>query len=153
MCVRVVSCPVNGEENSNRQQANRHQQQQHFLEERLAHIGWTLVWEKSISWIPGMDLLDEISAGHAADRLLERVPRSRYGIKVLASAADGDKCQSQRRREQNKWRGSAKSYRSCFWLAQRRAPIMLCGCFCPSRQHASWTTTRSSAHVRSSRKP
>ena len=62
-----------------------------FLEERLVHFGWTLVWEKSIAWIPRLDLLDEIPVSCGAERkLLERVPRSRYGIKSLCLAADGD---------------------------------------------------------------
>ena len=47
------------------------------------------MWDKSIAWIPGLDLLDEIPAGYAAERMLmERVPRSRYEIKALSSAAD-----------------------------------------------------------------
>ena len=53
-----------------------------FLEGRLE-----LVWKKSHAWIPSFDLLKE--QAHEA-RLFERMPRSRYGIKALGSAADGE---------------------------------------------------------------
>ena len=52
-----------------------------FLEERLEHHGWKLVWEMSHAWITSVDLLDETEQVHEAT-LFERMPRSRCGIKA-----------------------------------------------------------------------
>ena len=59
-----------------------------FLEERLEHDGWKLVWVKFRAWIPRLDLLVETPTEQVHEA--RRMPRSRYGMKALGLAADGE---------------------------------------------------------------
>ena len=53
----------------------------------LGDYGWTLVWGKSKAWIPATDGMEQLDADAAA--LFALVPRSRGGLPLLGSAADG----------------------------------------------------------------
>ena len=54
----------------------------------LADAGWTLVWEKSHAWIPGMEG-SAPEEGSAAAKLFALVTRAEGGLPLLGSAADG----------------------------------------------------------------
>ena len=54
-----------------------------FLEERLEHHGWKLVWEMSHAWITSLDLLDETPTEQVHEATpFERIKMWHQGVGV-----------------------------------------------------------------------